>query len=144
LALDGLKFLLPKVGKQLVFWSHVSTLLIIFQFFLKRDGSMPEIELTKSAKKSLNLLYTAYKRRIKNEQKNSAVRFSRWEWQDVYDSVKTDIPELKGAGMVRVEIRTVILTPDAISFMEAKPRKFVSGIASAFGNAVSALFKFIP
>lgn len=79
-----------------------------------------EVELTKSAKKSLALLYTKYKKRLKRETRDSAARFTRWEWQEVYDSVKIDIPELKAAGMVRAEVRVVILTPSAISYMENK------------------------
>lgn len=79
-----------------------------------------ELELTKSAKKSLALLYTEYKKRLKSETRDLAARFARWEWPEIYDAVKTDMPELKASGLVRAEVRVVILTPIAISYMENK------------------------
>lgn len=79
-----------------------------------------DIELTKSAKKSLALLYTKYKKRLKSETRDSAARFARWEWPEIYDAVKIDMPELKASGMVRAEVRVLILTPGAVSFMENK------------------------
>lgn len=76
-----------------------------------------EIELTKSAKKSLATLYKEYCQRIDNGQKKAqAVCFENWP-----DDIIENKTELKRAGFITVDILGDIeLTDKAIIYMENK------------------------
>lgn len=74
-------------------------------------------ELTKSAKKSLAIIYKDYCQRLKEGQaKNQAIQF-----KEKPDGVSDDLKELKHAGFVNVDILgNFELTDHAVIFMETK------------------------
>lgn len=76
-----------------------------------------EIELTKSAKKSLATLYKEYCQRLKAGQKKSqAVSF-----ENCNSSITENQTELKRAGFIHVDILgNIKLTDKAIIYMENK------------------------
>jgi len=96
-----------------------------------------EIELTKSAKKSIAALYSEYKKRLKNETAQNAVLFQLPFHAEIYNSVKPDLPELKRLELVKTEVRAIILTPKAIAFMEQKD-------AGTIKEWLSFIAQFIP
>lgn len=77
-----------------------------------------EIELTKSAKKSLATLYKEYCQRLKDGAKKSqAVSF-----ENCAESITENKIELQHAGLIRADILgNITLTDKAIIYMENKP-----------------------
>lgn len=102
-----------------------------------------DIEMTKSAEKSLNLLYSKYKKRCKKETKDSAASFQEPYQSEIYRAVKPYIPELKQKGLVTARLRQVQLTPEGIAFMESKKRKKIKCFGKAVKKFFSSLFKFV-
>ncbi len=76
-----------------------------------------DIELTKSAKKSLAIIYKDYCQRLKEGiPKKQAIQF-----KEKPDGVSDDLKELKNAGFINVDILGDFeLTDHAIIFMEHK------------------------
>lgn len=76
-----------------------------------------DVELTKSAKNSLAVIYKEYCKRIKaGREKAQAIQFS-----PAPDGVKPDVPELTRAGMVKTDVLgNIQLTDRAIIYMENK------------------------
>lgn len=76
-----------------------------------------DVELTKSAKKSLAVIYKEYCKRLKaGQEKTQAIQFS-----PAPDGVKPDVLELKHAEMVKADmLGNIQLTDRAIIYMENK------------------------
>lgn len=84
-----------------------------------------DIELTKSAKHSISIIYKAYMERLsKGESKSRAKFFDAdvYPHNEIIKIVREDIPELKRENLVKSYITGGFeLTDEAITYMESKP-----------------------
>ena len=98
------------------------------------------MDLTKSAKKPLAILYKEYCQRVKSGiSKQSAISFIKGEYPDF---ILDDVKELCNAKMIWFDMaQTIWFEPDGIIFMEKQEEKTLKKWLSFGGKAAS---KVIP
>lgn len=85
------------------------------------------IQLTKSAKKSVALIYKEYEHRVASgENKSSAMRFSIDTYKTLYNAISEDLNFLKNIGFVKIFLYNDFdITYDLIIYMENLTRSTI-------------------